>query len=233
VGNTLFIGRKPKKAKSASQEGSYGRSIEEYFTAEDPALEDGQGHHRVLRYDFDGLDMVVRIEADAYVPDLEYKPDAPVVLQPLHDSTTTSATSIFHHTPRPTIVIPKGTIVPHAQIVEMKSNDKTKPKEQMWFVRTPLCCLGAHKNGLFTRADVEMFDQDEVEEWENKYQIGLRKLVWLLHELRTVVKDRTREGTAVLVATGKGKPIVVYETKTRVGALPQEIVERFWEPTYM
>jgi hypothetical protein len=32
-----------------------------------------------------------------------------------------------------------------------------------------------------------------------------------------------------MVATGKGEPVTIYETKTKVGALPKEIVERFWE----
>jgi hypothetical protein len=176
VGKTLFIGRKLKKAKGTSQEASYGRSFEEYFTTEDPLLEDAQGHHRVPRYDFGGLDMVVRIKTNAFISDLKYNPDAPVVLQPPYHSTTTLKPGIFHRSPHPTIVVAKGTVVPHAQTVELKSNDKTKPKEQMWFGRTPLCCFGAHKNGLFTRANVKMFHQKEVEEWEDKCQVGLRKL---------------------------------------------------------
>jgi hypothetical protein len=53
--------------------------------------------------------------------------------------------------------------------------------------------------------------------------------VWLLEELRMVVKEQTSEGSAVLVSTGKGDPLVVYETKKRIEPLPPEIVERFWQ----
>jgi hypothetical protein len=57
---------------------------------------------------------------------------------------------------------------------------------------------------------------------------GAAKLAWLLQELRTVVKEKTNEGSAVLVSLGKGEPIEVFEAKTSVGALPKEIVEKFW-----
>jgi hypothetical protein len=45
---------------------------------------------------------------------------------------------------------------------------------------------------------------------------------------RTVVKEKTNEGSAVLVSLGKGEPIEVFEAKISVGALPKEIVEKFW-----
>jgi hypothetical protein len=45
--------------------------------------------------------------------------------------------------------------------------------------------------------------------------------------------ENARRETALLVCPctvmyGKGQPMEVYEVKTKVGALPEEIVERFW-----
>jgi hypothetical protein len=118
--------------------------------------------------------------------------------------------------------------VPHVQTIEMKSNEKAKPKEQQWFARTPLCVLGSHKDGWFKKPELKDMTQEETDKWELDQQVSLRKLVWLLEELRMVVKEQTSEGSAVLVSTGKGDPLVVYETKKRIERLPQEIVERFW-----
>jgi hypothetical protein len=226
VSNTLFLGRRVRHAKVASMPCSYGRSFEEYFTAEDPHLERADGHHRVLRYEFGGLDMVVRIEADAYMPGTEYDVCEPIMPHPIFDpEISTPAESIVHSLK--TDVIPKGTLAPHFLTIELKSNEKVKPMEQMWLGRTPNAFLGRCKAGVLKQAVVEKASAADFEEWEKKNQASLRKLAWLLRELRGVVK-MTSEGSAVLVAMGKGQPMEVYEVKTKVGALPEEIVERFW-----
>jgi hypothetical protein len=226
VSNTLFLGRRVRHAKVASMPGSYGRSFEEYFTAEDPRLEGADGHHRVLRYEFGGLDMVVRIEADAYMPGTEYDVCEPIMPHPFFDSELSSSAEGIAHSLK-TEVIPKGTLAPHFLTIELKSNEKVKPLEQMWLGRTPNAFLGRCKAGVLKQATVEKASAADFEEWEKKNQASLRKLAWLLRELRGVVK-KMREGSAVLVAMGKGQPMEVYEVKTKVGALPEEIVERFW-----
>jgi hypothetical protein len=70
--------------------------------------------------------------------------------------------------------------------------------------------------------------QEETDKWGMDYQDGLRKLAWLLEELRTVVKGQTEEGSAMLVSTGKGDLLTTYEAKKRIDPLPKEIVARFW-----
>jgi hypothetical protein len=229
IKDTLFIERKVRTPKTVSKEGSYGRSFEHYFTTEDPKLEDADGHHRVLGYMFGGIYIAIRIEADGCVANHEYNPDAPVVLHPDFDPLLSTSTGIAHDGPQQTKVIIGGRLAPHAQTIELKSNDKTKPKEQMWFGRTPICVLGSHTDGLFKKPELKYLTQAETDEWEEKYQLSLRKLAWLLEELRTVVKEQTSESSAVLVCTGKKAPLVMYETKKHVDALPREIVNRFWD----
>jgi hypothetical protein len=99
----------------------------------------------------------------------------------------------------------------------------------MWFGRTPICVLGSHTDGLFKKPELKYLTQAETDEWEEKYQLSLRKLAWLLEELRTVVKEQTSERSALLVCMGKKAPLVMYETKKHVDALPREIVDRFWD----
>ena len=227
-GSTLFIGRKVYKGRVSSAPGSYGRNFEATFTTEDPELEDASGHHRVLRYKLGPLDIVLRLEVDAYRADFEDDPDAPKSCLAEYIPKPELTTTIDHHSPQPTAVIARGTMVSHSKTIELKSNEKSRPLEQMWLGRTPSCCLGAHKNGFYKRTFEKHVTQKEFEEWEQKQQDGLQKLVWLLQKLREVVTNHTRERSAVLVALGKGEPLQVYETKERIGALPKEIVEHFW-----
>tara|TARA_R110002003_G_scaffold1364_2_gene22907 strand:- start:8262 stop:8450 length:189 start_codon:yes stop_codon:yes gene_type:complete len=59
--------------------------------------------------------------------------------------------------------------------------------------------------------------------------VDLQKLEWLLQELRRVVREETKEGSAYMYALGRGEDgLVVYEAKESVGTLPGEIVEKFW-----
>ncbi|KAF1918951.1 hypothetical protein BDU57DRAFT_430973, partial [Ampelomyces quisqualis] len=131
VGTTLFLGRKVLRARVGSPEGSYGHSFERHFTSEDPELEDAEGHHRMLRYDFGGLDMVVRIEADARVPNTTYDIDAPFVPHPLYAAEDGPVEGIAHSGPQRTSIISQGILTPHFLTIELKSNDKAKPMEQM------------------------------------------------------------------------------------------------------
>jgi hypothetical protein len=228
VKDTLLMGKKVRQAKVYSAAGSYGHSFEEHLTTKDPDLEDAQGHHRVLLLDFGGEPLLIRVEADACVSNQEYNPDAPVVVHPDFDPLTCPTGGIDHSSPQRTKVIVGGRLVPHAQAIEMKSNEKSKPKGQQWFGRMPLCVLGSHKDGWFKAPEMKEFTEEERIKWEADYQDSLKKLAWILEELRTVVKGQTSEGSAVLVSTGKGNPLIVYETKKRIEPLPKEIVEKFW-----
>jgi hypothetical protein len=99
----------------------------------------------------------------------------------------------------------------------------------MWFGRTPICVLGSHTDGLFKKPELKYMTQQEMNEWEEKCQLSLRKLTWLLEELRRVVKEQTSDGSVVLVSMGKKAPLVMYETKKHVDALSKEIVDMFWD----
>jgi hypothetical protein len=120
----------------------------------------------------------------------------------------------------------------------------------MWYGRTPNCCLGAQNKANkseFTRATVKHLDVDEFVAWETEVKAAdlwnnapakdtqqcLQKLEWLLQELRRVVKEETKDGSAYMYALGRGEDgLVVYEAEENVGALPKEIVEKFWPKEY-
>lgn len=231
VQKTLFISRREAKAKTTQCSG-YGRNFEAVFTTQDPQLPQAEGHHRVIRYKFGGLNLVVRIEADGYYPDGEEDAESPNEFF-RNVLGTTRQTAIEHRSPHHTVVIAQGTIVPHNKTLELKSSSsKGAAFEQMWFGRTPYFCCAKHKEGsrgLIEAADVVRLKQGEFEEWEVKNQKHLLRLAWFLHELRRITVEKTSQGAAVLVMTEKGAPLQIYEAKSSFGALPKKIVEQFWD----
>jgi hypothetical protein len=82
--------------------------------------------------------------------------------------------------------------------------------------------------GVFKQAPVTLISQEDYEEWETERQGSLQKLAWLLQEIRKVVMEDS-EGAAVLILVNRDEPIHVYKAKEKVGGLPPEIVEQFWD----
>ncbi|KAH8707587.1 hypothetical protein GQ44DRAFT_763574 [Phaeosphaeriaceae sp. PMI808] len=95
VGTTLFISRRLKNAKQMTNLG-YGHSFERSFTSVDPALTDAEGHYRVIRYKFGGLNLAIRIEVDGYVNESE-RDDTGLVgrFDKVFDTKTSNATELI------------------------------------------------------------------------------------------------------------------------------------------
>tara|TARA_R110002003_G_scaffold1364_3_gene22915 strand:+ start:5105 stop:6202 length:1098 start_codon:yes stop_codon:yes gene_type:complete len=141
IGDTLFIGRKTRNAKSTSN--AYGHNFEAEFTTADPDFEGAEGYFRVIQYKLGDLEVVVRIEADAY---MAAKRNPPTFAAPTPAELRESTPGIMHTGPQLTKVVLAGKMIPQDRIIELKSNDKSKPKEQMWFGRTPNSCCGSFQN---------------------------------------------------------------------------------------
>lgn len=87
---------------------------------------------------------------------------------------------------------------------------------------------GTSSKRKIKRLDVEIMDHVAIEKWEMETQEKLQKLAWLLRRLRDMVMEET-DGSAVMVSLGKGEPLTVYGMQQKVGALPQEIIDVFWD----
>ncbi|KAH6868695.1 hypothetical protein BKA58DRAFT_317291 [Alternaria rosae] len=234
VGNTLIVGRRLRSGMAGSTNGSYGRNLEAAWTTQlESDLQDAEGHHHALQYDFGGLKIVVRAETDAYMP--HSQPSRDEIRESLADAASRrepefANTTIRHNSSDLTIVLLAGTSVPHSRTMELKSNNKSKPLDQVWVGRTSRWSLGLNKDGVFSSTE-KIFTPEEMRknyEDDGKRQAALRKLVWLLEELKTTVKKNTSNGSAVLLCLGKGEELVVRPMKKHLPALPDAIVQRFW-----
>ncbi|KAI4630888.1 hypothetical protein J4E83_002412 [Alternaria metachromatica] len=234
VGNTLIVGRRLRSGMAGSTNGSYGRNFEAAWTTQlEPDLQDAEGHHHTIQYDFGGLNIVVRAETDAYMPDEQ--PSRNEIEEMLAKSTSYPEPEIANTTIRlessdSTTVLLAGKSISHSKTMELKSNNQSKPLDQIWVGRTSRWSLGTNKDGVFSSTE-KIFTPEEMRknyEDDSKRQAALRKLVWLLGELKTTVKENTSNGSAVLLCLGKGEELVVRPMKTHLPALPDAIVQRFW-----
>jgi hypothetical protein len=234
VGNTLIVGRRLRSGMAGSTNGSYGRNFEATWTTQvEPDLQDAEGHHHTIQYDFGGLNVVVRAETDAYMPDDQ--PSSDEIKETLanaasHPEPHFATTTIRNDGSDSTVVLLAGKAIPHDRTMELKSNNQSKPLDQIWVGRTSRWSLGSSKDGVFASIE-KAFTPGEMRknyEDDGKRQASLRKLVWLLGALKTTVKEKTSNGSAVLLCLGKGEELVVHPMKKHLPALPEAIVRRFW-----
>ncbi|RPA74633.1 hypothetical protein BJ508DRAFT_366103 [Ascobolus immersus RN42] len=158
--------------------GGYGEGFEKEFARWPQGLENSSRHHRVIRYTFCGMEMIVRYEADVVIGEGEdHKVDED------HDATDDqqaisnmlSSLSINTDSPKKqpsqsingsNFTVQKlGKLVPNSHTAEMKThavgnkNFYKKMKAaypQLWFSHTPNLIIGMHNNGVFE--DVKVLD---------------------------------------------------------------------------
>lgn len=133
-----------------------------------------------------------------------------------------------------TRVISRGRVVPCSTLAEIKTKkEKVKLAEtlpQLWFGRTPLLLYATHNKGTFTEEAQRINAGERFQDWEIEEQQVLRKMVWLIGQLRDVARAAKGEA-CVVVCEKKNRPLKleVFESTARKGVLPDEIIGRYWQ----
>ena len=252
VGGTLFIIRNEKRTTTMINQKAgkgYGHSFEKMFTTPQDELGGSSSHHRLVRYMLGDLDCAVRFEVDAWMDDQRGDTDGDTEpVDPVEDIIkATRHVSIAEMPEDPpiakstakatgkvsrgaTTTLHAGTQIPASQLAELKTVSRKSNKSpssstpQLWFGRTPFLIRGYHNNGTFTSTTVTDVSAS-FPAWERANQDRLQKLVGLLRELKRVLGDG---GEAVLVHETRGGGLKVLERRNGVGALPAELVQKFW-----
>lgn len=254
VHNTLFLTRREQRTYfvvNARGTTKVGSNFESAFTTAEPGLEHSSSHHRVLRYTLGDLKCVVRFEADACCNEKQND------LQALDQSCVSLFSSLSEEKIRAkckqlfsveseeaaaaaaaagdisagTYVVLGGRIVPSSTMAELKTSQGGKFSvarhlPQLWFGRTSNLLIGTHTDGTFYKLEaVDLARQ--LLEWERTHQEQLRKLTWLIAELRKTVQS-TPGGYCILVGKGKARKTTVYAAAKRTSVLPDDIIKQFW-----
>lgn len=190
IGNTLIVGRRLRSGQAGSTNGSHGRNFEAGWTTQaEPNLQDAEGHHHAIQYEFGGLNIVIRVEIDAYMPDSPLSKDE--IKKILAKSASlaepeVATTTIRHDSSGVTRVLLAGRLIPRDKAMELKSNNQSKPLDQIWVGRASGWSLGLNKDGVFSSTEKRFTPEDMKKSYEDdaKRQSGLRKLAWLLSDLK-------------------------------------------------
>ncbi|TFY81636.1 hypothetical protein EWM64_g2373, partial [Hericium alpestre] len=154
----------------------YGFSFEHETTVPVPGCEDSIGHCRIVKYDFFGLNMMVRFEVDACLPSDEGATELDNLansLATLDVASETASTGGIH-------IIRAGSEVPQQSLIELKTTKRSKHViwsevfPQLHLSQTPWFYVGFHENG--TSSEVRITSILEMEEQRKNAEAQLRKL---------------------------------------------------------
>jgi len=184
-------------------------------------------HKRAVGYTLGGLRLMVRFEVDACLQ------EAPAEL-------ASETLGEVTNTPNGHRIILKGALTKAEGVVEMKATAVSakhpthgnpiggKAFSQMWFSRTPILCQGFHRNGVFER--VAVIDvQDKLENWEQRSQEKIGKLVQVLRRLTEIIKETGVKDKRFAVVCGKGSDYLkLYRLDEAYPfGLPQDLREKW------
>lgn len=249
VNNTLIMERFEKYTKEllhGSHESGYGHNFERLFTQPAPHLTDSTAHHRVLKYDFGGLNLAVRFEADASccksgittcsqtveAIDDDRRDSASSLVSQLHSLRLSAVCSpAVAAGTRSVFALEGGGGSPQSSLMELKTNKKSinQIMPQLWFGRTPYLVRGRHKRGEFETVEISM-EADNFKTWETNEsnQRSLCKMVSLISQIRDIVAQV--EGNAAVMVFQKDQPeqLEIFARKVKRSPLPFDTMRKFW-----
>ncbi|KAJ6555034.1 hypothetical protein DFH09DRAFT_577992 [Mycena vulgaris] len=239
AGRTVLLNRWEKRTRENFSGYSFGFNFEKASTDPAPGCEESTGHHRIVKYDMNGLKMVVRFEVDACIPSAA-KPSKPVQnIDDLADSLSgitlgaPTKAAPASKTRNGLTVIAGGAPVPHTAIVELTTRaerraaeyDWTEAYPQLFFSQTPHHFLAVHNRGRFAEVQKRKLGAPELRAVERTLQPSLKKLRAALDVIKALVVKHGQRGRLTLVCQG-GK-LQVFERESNASCLPDDMIARF------
>ncbi|KOS16913.1 hypothetical protein ESCO_004918 [Escovopsis weberi] len=194
VGNTVHLIRRENSPKEQIiGVRGFGHVFTEENTTWEKDVTGSNSHQRIMRYRFDGLDMMVRFQGDGYVKliDEEEHHHAPTAVgaSPQPESLLLNALQALkiREEVRPTLeealqTVTGGQIVPQDAMFDIKTRSiNVKHRDtlgeelpRLWLAQVKRFILAHHTSGKFE--DVEIQDVSEnIEAWEADNQAALRR----------------------------------------------------------
>jgi len=239
VGATLLFIRWEKAAKSYINDSKgYGHEFEKAFGTYPKSLRGSTSYYRVIRYSLAGMRILLRFEADGYLPSKDIPTvslSKPVVGK--HHSANSAIRS--HHVNSHSVesnfdVIPLGYDVPHSALVELKTCNESKwlvnrkVIDQLWFGQVRHLKIGYHSDGTFKRIDERDFQEnDEFQRFERINGHELRKMINVIENIRTAMKEH---GTTQAVLMYEEEELHLYKKYDNTHALPQDLLSKWNSP---
>ena len=215
VGDTVFFVRRENSPTELIPDVyGYGHTFPEAYTTWDGETKGSRSHQRVLRYQFGGLGVLLRFEADGYLGekgDAEDEDNKPVKKAPIKPAARASLddlidlfsdSNVTPETPALTeagiTVVEGGAPVKQSRVFDLKTRAAWKKEKEdtletemgrLWVSQIPRFVMAYHTKGVFE--DIEIIDAGAVvKKWEKAHAGDLACLAALLRRIIAAVGDR-------------------------------------------
>lgn len=248
IGETVFFVRRENSPTETLEDiRGHGHTFLETHTTWDADMKGSSANHRIMTYRFGGLKMLVRYEADAYIPDPNLK-RSPATTSPPKDSDPdlstllsdlkTSPTTTTHSSPSNSIkhLTNPDQPVAQSQIVEIKTRGHWKEGQEdtvaedfpkLWLAQVPHMIVAYHKKGLFSDVIPVVDVRDRVRQFERVERENLACFAALLWRILNTVKEWKGGDGIELVRTGDGDLKITHWGKGTARVLSNELEGRW------
>ncbi|THH19456.1 hypothetical protein EUX98_g8774 [Antrodiella citrinella] len=252
---TVLFNRWEKRFQENMSGKTFGFGFEAATTRKVRGCEASIGHHRIVKYHMDDLNLVVRFEVDACMPrppqsKVEATSKAPKPAPPssnvddlsdllsgLNVSSTSASPTVAPTTtgssPSDVTIIRAGYEVAQSAIIELTTRsernvdniDWTENFPQLFLSQTAHHILGIHARGTFHRVETRRLDSPDLQSVEGKCQRAFKRLKTMLKVIQDLVVEYGERGRLSLVY--QGGILKVYKRDSEASCLPDDVMERF------
>ncbi|RAL15896.1 uncharacterized protein BO97DRAFT_475504 [Aspergillus homomorphus CBS 101889] len=215
IGNTVFfIRRENSPWELITDVHGYGHTFPEAYTTWTKDVRTSESHQRLINYEFANMNVLMRFEADGFLPELVPKSGLAAQENPIHGesdaeledvlASITAATITTNHSsatiddrnPSALEISKAGRYIPQCAIFDLKTRSARKSKtdilqEQMsrlWIRQVPHLVLAFHNTGRFD--DVRVMDvQENLKNWEESQQPSLQRFAILMQMVTSFVRS--------------------------------------------
>ena len=239
VGETLLFSRWENSAKSYINDAEgYGHEFEKALGTYPKSLRRSTSHHRVIRYSLAGMTILLRFEADGYLPSKNISTvssSKPVVRQRHSANAPIRSYHTNSHPAESSIdVIHAGHDVPHSSLVELKTCyenkglSTSKVIDQLWFGQARNLKIGYHNDGTFKRIDErDIQENEEFQRFGRTKGQDLRKMINVIENIRKLMKELGIVDAVLICEEGS---LHLYKKQNCAHTLPQDLLSRWNSP---
>lgn len=212
VQGTVFLIRRensPREIIPGVQ--GYGHSFPDAYTTWDGDVKGSSSHQRMISYQFGGLQILLRFEADGCLVDEnnDFGHLEQFLLPGSHAENPIAKTTAQLDRGQPPVnsdlkLVSGGEVVEQKRIFELKTRSFRKKEVEMfedtfsdqlprlWIAQIPIFILAYHTHGLFE--DISVRDaKSDVDKWEKEHVNDLSRLAALIHKIIDLVRSRPDE----------------------------------------
>lgn len=245
VGDTVFfVRRENSPTELIPGVTGFGHTFPEAYTTWEAEAKGSVSHQRIIRYEFGGLDCIVRFAADGYHKDLvsggsevgqRLEPAKADTFNDMLASALSNSTIAEYPSARDKSlsVIHGGQKIPRTAVFDLKTRSIRKKDQdtlgeelpRLWVAQLTNFILAYHTSGVFEEIQTRNVHH-EIEDWENENEDTIRRFAVLLRKI--VAFARSRRDRKIEVRSGEVNVLELREQTEDVCKTLPAVVEARW-----